>query len=110
MLAQGLWISMSSPFSGEQSLRKLGDATAQVAGLRAVVVGHLAVGGGAVVGAGAAHALPPGRAEDRGVALLGLRDAGVVQPAMVEGDAGRRPHALGDGFGELLGEAAAGVE
>ena len=29
---------------------------------------------------------------------------------MAEGDAWRRPHALGDGVGELLGEAAAGVE
>ena len=40
------------------------DAAAQLSRLGAVVLGDLAVGGGAVVGAGAAHPLGLGEAED----------------------------------------------
>src|SRR3972149_3283110 len=86
---------MSSPFSREQSLGELGDAAAQVAGLRAGVFADFAVGGSAVVGAGASHPLRPGQAEDEHAVSEqqvqeleegGLRAAG-ARPAGGEGGA-----------------------
>src|SRR3970282_360650 len=93
---------MSSPFSGEQPLGELGDAAAQVAGLRAVLFGHFAVGGGAVVGAGAAHPLRPGRADEE--QAVGEEQVEELEEGGLRA-AGARP-AGGEGGADLAGELA----
>lgn len=57
--AQSLSTFPPFAFDGE-----LGDAAAEGLGLTAVDVADVAVGGGAVVGAGLAHVVGPGEADD----------------------------------------------